>query len=156
MAYSCTDLVDNVLDDMLVRGWIQSTQYSPEDPQAQGKAVLTAIGDADRALCRAADAQQLHVELLDSVETLAAIADQHGALALANIVYWQMAILNDTYIELSPDEAELLWFVRNLPSTDRWWARVQLTIPPSAENRFPRDFHAAGERPSGSLRAADG
>ena len=35
MAYSCTDLADDVLNEMLARGWIQSTQYGPEDTQAR-------------------------------------------------------------------------------------------------------------------------
>lgn len=126
MAYSCTDFVDDVLNDMVIRSWIKAEQYGPDDPQAQCDAVLGAIGDADVSLRLAADAKQFHAELLDSVESLTGVAEQHGALALANVVYLQTAILKGGVIELTRDEAENFAFVRDLPSGDRWWKNVKL------------------------------
>jgi hypothetical protein len=70
MAYSCTDFVDDVLNNMVIRSWIQPEQYGPDDSQAQCDAVLGAISDADVSLRLAADAKQFHAELLDAVETL--------------------------------------------------------------------------------------
>jgi hypothetical protein len=70
MAYSCTDFVDDVLHDLVIRSWIKPKQYGPDDPQAQCNAVLGAISDADVSLRLAADAKQFHAELLDAVETL--------------------------------------------------------------------------------------
>jgi hypothetical protein len=86
--------------------------------------VLTAILDANGTLERAADAKQFHAELLDGVETLAGISEEHGATALAHVVYLQMAILEGTSIELSSQEAESLAFIRGLPSGERWWKHV--------------------------------
>ena len=126
MTYSCTDFVDDVLNEMVIRNWIKPEQYGPDDPQAQCDAVLGAIGDADVSLRLAADAKQFHAELLDAVETLTAIAEQHGALALANVVYLQTAFLKGGVIELTRDEAESLSFVRELPSGGRWWQSVKL------------------------------
>jgi hypothetical protein len=126
MAFSCTDFVDAVLNDMLARGWVQSHQYGPEDTDGQCDAVLAAIVDADNVLQRAAVARQFHTELLDAVETLTSIGEQHGPLALAHIVYLQMAILNGTSVELAPDEAEALGLVRGLASGDRWWKHVEV------------------------------
>jgi hypothetical protein len=126
MAYSCTDFVDDVLNGMVIRSWIKPEQYGPDDPQAQCDAVLGAISDADVSLRLAADAKQFHAELLDSVETLTGIAEQHGALALANVVYLQTAILKGGEIELTRDEAENFAFVRDLPSGSRWWRSVKL------------------------------
>ena len=100
MAYSCADFADDVLNDMVIRSWIKPEQYGPEDTQAQCDAVLGAIGDADISLRQTADAKQFHAELLDAVEALTGIADQHGALALANVVYLQAAILKGGVIEL--------------------------------------------------------
>ena len=125
MTFSCTDFVDDVLNDMVIRNWIKPEQYGPDDPQAQCDAVLGAIGDADVSLRLAADAKQFHAELLDAVETLTAIAEQHGALALANVVYLQTAILKGGVIELTRDEAEAISFVRGLPSGGRWWQSVK-------------------------------
>jgi hypothetical protein len=126
MAFSCTDFVDAVLNDVLACGWIQSHQYEPEDTDEQCDAVLAAIVDADNVLQRAAGAKQFHTELLDAVETLTSIGEQRGPLALAHIIYLQMAILNGTSIELSPDEAEALAVVRGLPCGDRWWKHVEV------------------------------
>ncbi|GGD94836.1 hypothetical protein [Caballeronia grimmiae] len=126
MTYSCTDFVDDVLNDMVIRNWIKPAQYGPDDPQAQCDAVLGAIGDADVSLRLAADAKQFHAELLDAVETLTAIAEQHGALARANVVYLQTAILKGGVIELTRDEAQAISFVRGLPSGGRWWQSVKL------------------------------
>ncbi|MCG7400634.1 hypothetical protein [Caballeronia zhejiangensis] len=126
MAYSCTDFVDDVLNDMVIRSWIKPEQYEPDDPQAQCNAVVSAIADADVSLRLAADAKQFHAELLDAVETLTAIAEQHGALALANVVYLQTAILKGGVIDLTRDEAESFAFVRALPSGGRWWRSVNL------------------------------
>ncbi|WP_321794767.1 hypothetical protein [Caballeronia sp. J97] len=127
MAYSCTDFADDVLNDLLIRSWIQSAQFGPEDMQAQCGAVLAAIGDADRALHLAADAKQFHAELLDAVETLTAIGEEHGPVALAHLVYLQMAILKGTLVELTREEAASLSFVRDLPSGGRWWKHVDVT-----------------------------
>ncbi|MDR5777121.1 MULTISPECIES: hypothetical protein [unclassified Caballeronia] len=126
MAYSCTDLVDDVLNDMVVRSWIKPDQYGPDDSQAQCDAVVAAIADADVSLRLAADAKQFNAELLDAVETLTGIAEQHGALALANVVYLQAAMLKGGLIELTRDEAENFDFVRDLPSGGRWWQSVKL------------------------------
>jgi hypothetical protein len=84
MAYSCTDFVDDILNDMVRRSWIKPEQYGPEDSQAQCDAMLGAIGDADLSLRLAADAKQFHAELLEAFETLTCIAEKHGASALAN------------------------------------------------------------------------
>jgi hypothetical protein len=87
---------------------------------------LGAIGEADVSLRLAADAKQFHAELLDAVETLTGIAEQHGALALADVVYLQAAILKGGVIELTRDEADDIAFIRDLPSGGRWWQRVKL------------------------------
>jgi hypothetical protein len=126
MAYSCTDFVDDVLNDMVIRSWIKPEQYGPDDPQAQCDAVLGAISDADVSLRLAADAKQFHAELLDAVESLTGVAEQHGALALANVVYLQTAILKRGVIELTREEADAFSFVRELPSGGRWWQSVKL------------------------------
>ncbi|SAK97571.1 hypothetical protein AWB82_07145 [Caballeronia glebae] len=127
MTYSCTDFADDVLNDMVIRSWIKPEQYGPEDTQAQCDAVLGAIGDADVSPRQAAHAKQFHAELLDAVETLTGIADQHGALALATVVYLQAAILKGGVIELTRNEVDSFAFVRDLPSGGRWWQSVKVT-----------------------------
>ena len=124
MAYSCSDFADDVLNDLAAKGWLESALVAPDDPQAQADAVLTAIADANGTLQLAANAKQFHAELLDGVETLTGISEEHGAGALAHVVYLQMAILKGTSIELSSQEARSLAFIRRLPSGERWWKHV--------------------------------
>jgi hypothetical protein len=72
-----------------------------------------------------ADAAQLFFdELLQSVESIGAIADTYGTPTLAQLMFLQSAILKGTVIKLYPDEAERLSFVLVLPSGGRWWKHV--------------------------------
>ena len=55
-------------------------------------------------------------ELLDSVETLSGIAEQHGARTLADLMYLQNAILSGGFIDHYPGESKVLEIARDLPS----------------------------------------
>jgi hypothetical protein len=59
-------------------------------------------------------------ELLDSVETLAGIAAEHGSRTLADLMYLQNAILSGGCIDLYPDESKVLEIARALPSGQKW------------------------------------
>ena len=65
--------------------------------------------------------KQFHLELLDSVDSLAGIAEEYGAQTLAFIVYLQQAILNGSYIEVFPeDDPAILGLLEGMPSYDQW------------------------------------
>lgn len=59
-------------------------------------------------------------ELLDSVETLSSIAEQHGARTLADLMYLQNAILSGGFIDHYPGESKVLEIARDLPSGGQW------------------------------------
>jgi len=59
-------------------------------------------------------------ELLDSVETLTGIADEHGSRTLADLMYLQLAILKGSFIDHYPDESKVLDIARDLPSGEQW------------------------------------
>jgi hypothetical protein len=59
-------------------------------------------------------------ELLDSVETLSGIAEQHGARTLADLMYLQNAILSGGVIDHCPGESKVLEIASGLPSGDQW------------------------------------
>ena len=59
-------------------------------------------------------------ELLDSVETLAGIADEHGSRTLADLMYLQNAILSGGFIDHYPDESKVLEITNTLPSGSQW------------------------------------
>ena len=59
-------------------------------------------------------------ELLDSVETLSGIAEQHGARTLADLMYLQNAILSGGFIDHYPEESKVLEIASGLPSSGQW------------------------------------
>lgn len=59
-------------------------------------------------------------ELLDSVETLTGIAEEHGSRTLADLMYLQLAILKGSFIDHYPDESNVLDIARDLPSGEQW------------------------------------
>lgn len=65
-------------------------------------------------------------ELLDSVETLTGIADEHGSRTLADLMYLQSAILSGGFIDHYPDESKALDIARKLPSGELWSKFVEV------------------------------
>lgn len=59
-------------------------------------------------------------ELLDSVETLAGIAEEHGARTLADLMYLHSTILNGGFIDHYPGESKVLEIAQGLPSGEQW------------------------------------
>lgn len=68
-------------------------------------------------------------ELLDSVESLTAIADRHGARTLADLFYLQNAILCGGCIDHDPDESSVLEVVRTLFSAAQWERHIKVDYP---------------------------
>ena len=123
MAYSCTDFADDVINNLVNLGIVRDADVPDDDPEAQANLVFRTIIETAGG---AAAAQAFFGELLDAVETLSAIADQHGVSTLSQLMYLQSAVLKGTQIEVYPDEAERLEFLRALPSGERWWKRVSI------------------------------
>jgi hypothetical protein len=65
-------------------------------------------------------------ELLDSVEALTAIADDHGPRTLADLFYLQNAILSGGFIDCYPGESKVLELVKTLFSGDRWMSYIRV------------------------------
>lgn len=63
---------------------------------------------------------QFMQELLDSVETLSGIADQHGARTLADLMFLQNAILSGGFIDCYPGESKVRDIACGLPSGEQW------------------------------------
>lgn len=59
-------------------------------------------------------------ELLESVETLSGIAEQHGPRTLADLMYLHSAIMNSGFIDHYQDESAVLGIARGLPSGEQW------------------------------------
>lgn len=59
-------------------------------------------------------------ELLDSVETLTGIADEHGVRTLADLMYLQNSILSGGFIDHYPGESKVLEIASDLPSGEQW------------------------------------
>ncbi|MDK2126697.1 hypothetical protein [Parachitinimonas caeni] len=68
-------------------------------------------------------------ELVNSVESLTTLADQHGARTLVDLMYLQNAILSGGFIDSDPDESSVQQIVMALPSADHWLIYIQVTQP---------------------------
>lgn len=76
---------------------------------------------ASPPLTPSADAATLFMrELIDSVESLTAIAEKHGARTLADLMYLQSAILEGGFIDAYPAESAVQRIVGGLPSASLW------------------------------------
>jgi hypothetical protein len=126
MAYSSSDFQGDVINHML------ALELLPGELAESDELELTAIHVKSRIshLCirrdRNEDALKFHDELLQSVETLTGIAEQHGVIALANVQYLQTAILRGGNIELSSKDEGQLDMLRSLPSGEQWLKHVTI------------------------------
>jgi len=73
-------------------------------------------------------------ELLESVETLGAIAEQHGVRTLTDLMYMQSSILKDGYIDHHPGESAVLKVLQSLPSSETWLRYVHIDAPGLAKS----------------------
>jgi hypothetical protein len=124
MTYSCSDLADDVMNNLVNVGLLQAQDIPDDSPERQASLVIKAIIGAADVVASKTAATQFFDELMLSVETLGGVCDEHGSSILANLMYLQNAILKGSLIELFPNEAEQLAFVRALPSGERWWKHV--------------------------------
>ena len=84
---------------------------------------------------RIAMAQGFMAEVLDSVETLSGIADEHGARTLADLMYLQQAIMTGGFIEHIPGESKVLDIVQGLPSGKAWAEFIEVYDPALEQTR---------------------
>jgi hypothetical protein len=126
MTFSSTDFSDEIICTALQLGWLTPEQVQANELEVQQRLVTAEMIDSNEVRKRANDAVQFHDELLQSVETLTGIAEEHGTVALANVNYLQTAILKGSAIELaSTDKGQIAMFT-GLPSGDRWMEHVTI------------------------------
>ncbi|MBK3822912.1 hypothetical protein [Paraburkholderia aspalathi] len=65
-------------------------------------------------------------ELLAGVESVSAIADQHGVAVLAVLFYLPAAINNEIVAEIDTPEMGAVELIRTLPSADEWMKHIQI------------------------------
>lgn len=123
MTYSCTDFFDDVMRCLADSGAIATDDIPENNPGAAADLAVAAMVTMHRASL----SSNFVRELLDEVETLAGVAEEHGNGALAFLFYLQAAILNDRFIEAqSHDDSGLLELIRRLPSGVTWMKHVQV------------------------------
>ena len=67
-------------------------------------------------------------ELLDSVESLTGIVEQHGPRTLADLMYLHSAVLRGGFIDHYPDESKVLDIARALPSGEAWAKFIKVDV----------------------------
>jgi len=110
-----------------------SPDYEPEDGDAFD-AVFAALDFAEipatvvqRKVPRGVElARKFMTELLDSVETLTGVAEEHGIRTLADLTYLQQAIVNGSFVDHYPHDSALVSIVQGLPSGKRWMTFIKV------------------------------
>lgn len=124
MTYSCSDLTDDVFAELHRVGAITMAEYYNDDladnVSLQAEYVFNGISRLVKTRSAVAKAERFMQELLDSVETLTSIAEQHGPRTLADLMYLHSAIVSGGFIDHYPDESAVLEIARGLPSGEKW------------------------------------
>ncbi|WP_341744734.1 hypothetical protein [Azonexus hydrophilus] len=87
-------------------------------------------------------------ELLESVETLTSIAEEHGSRTLADLMYLQLAIMKGGFIDYYPDESNVLDIARSLTSGEKWASFIKVEYLEQPDDTFT-ETSAAALRESG-------
>ena len=121
MTYSCSDFASDVQRCLVHCGALQEEAVAAGEIGDHADACIAAI----ISLNCAAVAARFTRELLDSVETLGDIAEQFGNEGLVTLLYLQAAILNGSFVEMDTRHAELVAFLKTLPSAGKWMKHVR-------------------------------
>lgn len=126
MTYSCSDIFDDVMRCLVESEAIDSTDIPDGNPGAGADIAVNAI-----VTMRRADLSSRFVrELLDEVESLGAVAEEHGPDAVAFLFYLQAVILNGSSVESrGTEDAELLALVGRLPLASAWTTHIVVAEP---------------------------
>lgn len=111
---------------------------------ARAQALIDNPAQADSNEARAILFMQ---ELLESVETLGGIAQEHGIRTLCDLMYLQDAILTGGFIDASQDESAAYQLVAALPSGALWTNFIRRDVVRSLvavpNKHLPTNFKAA-------------
>lgn len=93
-------------------------------------------------------------ELLDSVESLTGIAEEHGSRTLADLMYLQLAITKGSFIDHHPDESKVLDIARSLPSGEQWGKFIK--VEDMAQSKDITSCSECGEHVDSIVGCPDG
>lgn len=119
------------------------TQVSPTSADAIPHAEPLSSAEGQKRFDKLAAhdrATRFMAELLGSVETLSAIAETHGVQTLADLMYLQSAILEESFIDLCRGNSHVLDVVRELPSQAEWCKYIHTDSVPEARLKTWEDL----------------
>ncbi len=126
MTYSCSDFFDDVMRCLVDTKAIDDADIPDGNPGAGADVAVNAIV----TMRRAGLSSQFVRELLDEVESLGSVAEEHGPDAVAFLFYLQAAILNGSSVEArNTEDSELVALVGRLPSASEWMSHILLAEP---------------------------
>jgi len=134
----CVEWAEGCPDNFLVDTLLENGDVDYEKSCWFGPDGMSLIGGKTTVELKAerADlAAKFMQELLDSVETLSGIGDEHGSRTLADLMHLQQAILNGGFIDHYPDESKVLEIAQSLPSGEQWvkFIKVEYMVQPTNE-----------------------
>lgn len=123
MTYSCNDFSEDVVRCLVETHGVEDAAIYDADIGVQADAAIAAITDAGGATSSA----RFIAAVIESWQSLDALAVGLGAQTLADVLYLADAIATGRTLELAPERASFLAFVKSLPRNAEWskWLRVR-------------------------------
>lgn len=93
-------------------------------------------------------ARRFMAELIDSVESLTAVGEEHGPRTLADLFYLHAAIGSGGFVDFYPGELRLVEMVQGLPSAAEWLqfikkeSLLEESVAREADRLFVRAYHS--------------
>lgn len=104
---------------------MKSINHTADSSCANVSRAADAAGSGD-IVARAVLTKKFMEELLDSVECLTALAEEHGVRTLVDLMYLKQAILAGGFIDHYSEESSVREVVQALPSGSTWSAYIHV------------------------------
>jgi hypothetical protein len=122
VSYSCSDFLDDVMRCLVHSEAITEAEITDADPGTASDVATAAIV----TMHRAALSSRFLLELLNAVESLDAIAAEHGVDAVAFLLYLQAAIFSGSCVGAHTGASEsIIGLVARLPSAPAWMKHIR-------------------------------
>jgi hypothetical protein len=123
MTYSCNDFSEDVVRCLVETHGVEDAAIHDADIGVQADAAIAAITAAGGAR----SAARLIAAVIESWQSLDALAAELGAQTLADVLYLADAVATGSTLVLPLERASFVAFVENLPHSAEWskWLRIR-------------------------------
>jgi hypothetical protein len=122
MTYSCNDFSEDVVRCLVETHGVEDAAIHDADIGVQADAAIAAITAAGGAR----SAVRLIAAVIESWQSLDALAAELGVQTLADVLYLADALATGCTLVLPPERASFVAFVKSLPRNAEWSKRLRV------------------------------